>query len=293
MDATELTSTTVDGDVLHVDRWSGDGSPRAIVQIAHGMGEHAGRYARFAAALVDAGYVVYANDHRGHGRTAGTAERHGDLGTAGWAGLVGDLGLVSALARDDHPDRPLVVFGHSMGSFALQEHLLDHSAELDAAILSGTSAGDVIAAGLDPTQQPDLTAFNAAFEPARTEYDWLSRDDAEVDAYVADPACGFGVSVDAMPGLLQGAMSVADPSRLARIRADLPILLLSGDADPLAGGGALVELVAQRYGDAGVRDVTVQLHPGARHELLNETNRDEVTADILAWIDRVLTAVRA
>jgi alpha-beta hydrolase superfamily lysophospholipase len=290
MDATELTISTADGEVLHVDRWSGDDAPRAIVLIAHGMGEHAGRYARFAAALVDAGHVVYAYDHRGHGRTAGTPDRHGDLGAAGWAGLVDDLGVVAALARADHPDVPLVVFGHSMGSFALQQHLLHHSAELDAAILCGTSAGDVIAAGLDPAQGADLTAFNAAFEPARTDYDWLSRDEAEVDAYIADPACGFGLVPAAMPGLIEGARSVADLERLAAIRPDLPILLVSGDADPLAGGGALIELVAERYREAGVRDVTVRLHPGARHELLNEVNRDEVTAELLTWIDGVVPA---
>ena len=205
MDETDFTLTSEDGEQLFVYRWSGDGAPRAAVQIAHGMGEHAARYARLAAALVDEGYVVYANDHRGHGRTAGTPERHGDVGAAGWAGLVDDLALVSARIRAEHPDIPLVLLGHSMGSFALQQHLLDHSADIDAAVLSGTSATDVIAAGIDATKEADLTAFNAPFEPARTDFDWLSRDDAEVDAYVADPACGFGLSVEGMGGMLRVA----------------------------------------------------------------------------------------
>jgi len=171
MDTSDFTITGSDGETIVGFRWSGPGPTRAIVQIAHGMGEHAARYARLAAALVDRGYVVYANDHRGHGRTAGSPDRHGDLGPAGWVGLVDDIGAVSALARSEHPGVPLVVLGHSMGSFALQQYLLDHSADLDAAILSGTSAGDVIAAGIDTTQPADLTAFNAPFEPARTGYE--------------------------------------------------------------------------------------------------------------------------
>jgi alpha-beta hydrolase superfamily lysophospholipase len=256
--------------------------------VAHGMGEHAARYARLAAALVDRGYVVYANDHRGHGRTAGTPDRHGDLGQAGWAGLVAEIGAVSALARSEHPGVPLVVLGHSMGSFALQQHLLDHSAGLDAAVLSGTSAGDVIAAGIDTSQPADLAAFNAGFEP-RTGYEWLSRDEAEVDLYVADPDCGFSLDMPAMTGMVTEAAALADPDRLAAIRDDLPIYLFSGDADPLAGGGALIELVGDRYREAGVRDVTVKLYPGGRHETLNEINRDEVTADLITWLDRVVT----
>ncbi|MGH9270742.1 MAG: alpha/beta fold hydrolase, partial [Ilumatobacteraceae bacterium] len=234
------------------------------------------------------GYVVYANDHRGHGRTAGSADRHGDLGAGGWAGLVGDVGELSALAREEHPGIPLVVIGHSMGSFALQQHLLDHSGDLDAAVLSGTSALDVIAAGIDPTKEIELSTFNAAFEPARTEYDWLSRDPEEVDKYVADAACGFGLDPTAVAGMLDELAATADPGRLAGIRDDLPIYLVSGDEDPLAGGGALIDLVADRYRQAGVHDVTVARYPGARHEVFNETNRDEITAATIEWVNRLV-----
>jgi alpha-beta hydrolase superfamily lysophospholipase len=287
MEATRFSFTAADGTQVAAYRWSGDGTPRAIVQIAHGMGEHAGRYARLAEALTDAGYVVYANDHRGHGGTAGSVEAQGDLGPGGWAGLVSDLGELGALARRENPGIPLALVGHSMGSFALQGYLLDHSADLDAAALSGTSAVDVIAAGIDPTKEVDLSAFNAPFEPARTEYDWLSRDPDEVDAYVADAGCGFGLNPASTASMLDGLAGAGDPERLRAIRSDLPVYLVSGDADPLAGGGALIELVGQRYREAGLQDVTVVLHPGARHEVFNETNRDEVTAGLVAWLDRV------
>jgi alpha-beta hydrolase superfamily lysophospholipase len=288
MDTTDFTLQADDGTTIVGYRWSGSDEPKAIVQLAHGMGEHAARYARLAEALVDHGYVVYANDHRGHGRTAGGEERHGVLGPAGWDGLVDDLGAVSELARKEHPGIPLVVLGHSMGSFALQQYLLDHSADLDAAVLSGTSAADMVLAGIDTSEPVELSAFNAPYEPGRTGYEWLSRDEAEVDLYVADPDCGFSLDMEAFGQMAASGAATADPKRIANIRPDLPIYLFSGTGDPIAGEGALIELVGDRYREAGVRDVTVKLYPGARHETLNETNRDEVTADLIAWLDRVV-----
>jgi len=287
MDETIFCFTADDGEEVVAYRWAGDGEPRGIVQIAHGMGEHAGRYRRLARALTDAGHVVYAGDHRGHGRTAGAPERLGDFGPGGWPGLIADIGQLAGVARREFPGLPLVMIGHSMGSFALQQYLLDHSVELAGAVLSGTSAIDVIAAGIDPTQEVDLSAFNAPFEPARTESDWLSRDPDEVDLYIADDQCGFGVDAAAAASMLDSLAVCSDGERLAAIRSDLPIYLVSGSADPLAGGGELIELVAGRYRDAGVDDVTVAIYPDARHEVFNETNRDEITAALIAWIDRV------
>jgi alpha-beta hydrolase superfamily lysophospholipase len=288
VDATDFMMASTDGEQLYVCRWSDHDPPRAVIQIAHGMGEHAGRYVRLGVALVEEGYAVYAHDHRGHGRTAGDPARYGDLGAAGWDGLVADLGAVGARARADHPGVPLVLIGHSMGSFAVQQFLLDHSADVDGAVLSGSTAIDVVAAGIDSAAPADLTAFNAAFEPARTEFDWLSRDEEEVDAYIADPACGFGVDAAGVAQMMAHAAELGDPARLASIRPDLPIYIFSGDADPLAGGGELIRLLGSRYRDAGVTDVTVVLYLGARHETLNEINRDEVTADLIAWLDRIV-----
>lgn len=260
------------------------GQPVGVVQIAHGLAEHGARYDRFAQQLNAAGFVVHAVDHRGHGRTGG--DRLGDFGAAGFGGLIADVAQYGSALRAQHGGLPVFLFAHSMGSFAAQAALLDHASTWAGAVLSGSTALDALAAAMAnaPADAPSgLAAFNAGFAH-RTGYEWLSRDEAEVDAYVADPWCGWEVPGDVIPSLFAPAARLADPALLARIRSDLPLLIASGDADPLAGGGALIELLGQRYRDAGIADVTVKLYPAARHEILNETNRDEVTADIVAWL---------
>jgi alpha-beta hydrolase superfamily lysophospholipase len=166
----------------------------------------------------------------------------------------------------------------------VQQYLLDHSAELTAAVLTGTSAVDAVFGRLDADASLDRMPENESFE-GRTDFDWLSRDPEEVDRYIADPACGFSADADALADMAAAATGPVGDA-LRSIRPDLPILLMSGSADPLSGAMALVELVAQRYRDAGIRDVTVIGYEGARHEVFNETNRDEVTADLIGWLDR-------
>lgn len=286
MDATRSSFVSAaDGTEIVTYQWTGvTGQPAGVVQIAHGLAEHGERYARFANALNAAGFVVHAVDHRGHGRSA--RGRLGDFGPAGFGGLVADVAQFGAALRALHGPLPLFLFGHSMGSFAAQAALLDHAGTWSGAVLSGSTALDAFAAAMAqaPADGPaGLEAFNAGFEH-RTGYEWLSRDAAEVDAYVADPWCGWPVPDDVIPALFAPAPRLADPALLAGIRRDLPLLVASGDADPLAGGGALVQLLGQRYRAAGLADVTVTLYPGARHEILNETNRDAVTAEIAAWL---------
>src|SRR5215472_12587314 len=167
--------TSADGTQIAGYRWDAVGEPFAALQITHGMGEHALRYDHVAAALNQAGLVVYAQDHRGHGETA-DLQALGDLGEGGWPALVEDVGRLSA--RDQHPGIPLILLGHSMGSFAVQQYLLDHSADADGAILTGTAVIDLLEPALDLDQPLDLALFNAPFEPARTSFDWLSRDEA-------------------------------------------------------------------------------------------------------------------
>lgn len=274
--------SSADGTEVATTSWTDvDGTPRAAVQIAHGLAEHAARYGRFATALNRAGFLAFATDHRGHGRTG--RERLGDFGPAGFDGLIADVAEYGRAILRDH-DLPVFLFGHSMGSFAAQSVVLAHADQYVGVVLSGSTALDVLAAGMADAEGPvGLEAFNAGFEH-RTGFEWLSRDEAEVDAYVGDPWCGFETPPETIPMLFGQAGRLADPAELGKIRPDLPILVASGSDDPLAGGGDLVQLLGQRYRDAGITDVTVQVYPGGRHEILNETNRDEVTADIVAWL---------
>ncbi len=276
---------TSDGTRLIGQRWTADGPVRAAVVLAHGMGEHSMRYERLGRALNAAGYDMLAVDHRGHGRTAAVANaKLGALGPGGWDGLVADYGLVVRSTLGERPDTPVVALGHSMGSWIVQQFLLDHSAQVAAAVLSGTAALDEIAAVTDPTAELDLTAFNTPFQPARTDYDWLSRDESEVDDYVAEPLCGFGLEPDGVATMMAAAARLADPAAIGAIRPGFPLYLLAGTADPVNAGMAWLGPLVARYEAAGL-DLTTRYYEGGRHEMFNETNRDEVVADLVRWLD--------
>ncbi|WP_406034003.1 alpha/beta hydrolase [Nocardioides sp. NBC_00163] len=282
MPTTATFVSPTDGAALAIRTWGEElSAPRGVVQIAHGIAEHGQRYDRLARALVAAGYVVRAVDHRGHGGSVASADQ---LGHFDFEALVADVAAMGASLRDEFSGIPVFLVAHSMGSFAAQTVIMDRSDLYDAVVLSGSTALDVLAGALSSAEGPvGLEAFNAGFEH-RTGYEWLSRDEAEVDAYVADPLSGFDLPDTAVPQLFAGAERLADPTAIGGIRSDLPILVVSGDADPLAGGGALVELLGERYREAGLKDVTVTLYPGARHEIFNETNRDAITADVIDWL---------
>jgi len=266
-------------------RWDPAGAPRAIVQITHGMGEHALRYADLAQALNARDMVVYAQDHRGHGATAKSVAELGQIGEQGWTELIGDIGRLMARARQEHPDVPLVLLGHSMGSFAVQQYLLQHNEEVSAAVLTGTAVLDLLEPALDLDAPLDLTMFNLPFQPARTYYDWLSRDEVQVDKYVNDPRCGFGIDPAAARAMFAAARQLADRDLVAAMRSDLPIYIAVGELDPVGGQLALVNALVDRYTAAGLTDVTLRVYPQARHEIFNETNRDEVVDDLLTWLD--------
>ena len=285
---TTLSYPSAGGVTITAYRWDPTGTPSGVVQLTHGMGDHALRYAELVAVLNARGLVVYGQDHRGHGATAGSPENYGVLGENGWTELVADIGRLTDLVRTEHPDLPLVLVGHSMGSFAVQQYLVDHSDRVSAAVLSGTAAIDLLEPALNLDEPIDLSAFNAPFQPPRTDYDWLSRDDDQVDAYVADPRCGFGLDTPSGKAMFRGARRPADPAELAKVRSDLPLYLAVGDADPVNGALALLHPLVDRYRAAGLTDVTVQVYPGARHEIFNETNRDEVAADLVGWISKVI-----
>ncbi len=292
-----------DGVELQVHRWLPDGAPRAAFQIAHGLAEHGARYGRLAAALTAQGFAVYADDHRGHGQTAPPA----DLGffgeRDGWRKCVSDLWALNRRIAIDHPGLPIILLGHSMGSFMAQDFVADHSDAIAALVLSGSNGPPPAIAGVGRMiarierlrlgargksallQAMMFGEFNKPFKPARTEFDWLSRDPAEVDAYIADPLCGFAFSTQLAIDLLDALGTFLKPERLARIRKDLPVYIFSGSDDPV---GANLPALAEAYRAAGLTRVEMRVYPGARHETLNETNRDEVTAALLRWVDTVL-----
>ncbi len=268
-----------DGAELACYRWLGCAAPRGIVQIAHGRGEHALRYAAFAAACMRAGLAVYANDHRGHGRTAGPGQ-FGDFGPAGFPRLVLDMAALTYTVRERHSGVPVILLGHSMGSFAAQLYLRDHAALLAALVLSGSAALDLRYAG-----SPGSTDYNASFQPQRTEFDWLSRDEAAVNAYIADPLCGFALRPESQASMVAAAPRMPPAGSLG----GLPVLLLTGDQDPVNGNLRWFHPLVDRYAAAGAV-VTSQVYSGGRHEMLNEINRDQVTAALVAWIVTTATS---
>jgi alpha-beta hydrolase superfamily lysophospholipase len=270
-------------------RWDPAGPPRAIAQIVHGVGEHARRYQPLAEELAARGYVVYAHDHRGHGATLAAGDTPGAIGTGGWAELVADIGRMGAHARKAHPSLELGLIAHSLGSFATQQFLLDHSEDVDAVVLSGTAVIDLLEPAMDLDAPMDLSVFNTAFQPQRTDFDWLSRDDDQVDRYLSDPLCGFGLDIAGGKAMFMAARQLADPARVAAMRRDLPVYITVGELDPVNGSLALVDALVERYQKAGLTDVTLKVYEGARHEVFNETNRDEVVDDVLTWLDGKLT----
>ncbi len=280
----DFSFSSSDGLEIAYYRWRAPGRATGIIQIAHGMGEHALRYAHVAEFLNQAGFHVYANDHRGHGRSVKGPESLGDFGAGGWNGLVADVLTLSRLARTREGGLPLILLGHSMGSFAAQQYVLDNSALIAGLVLSGSASADRLA--INPSRQADLTAFNHAFEPARTPYDWLSRDPAAVDAYVADPLCGFGINKRAMETMAASASRLVDPAELSRIRKNLPIYIFAGDKDPINRNLERLKPLAERYRAAGIANVSEKYYPQGRHEMLNETNRDEVLRDLVSWLQR-------
>jgi alpha-beta hydrolase superfamily lysophospholipase len=268
-----------DGTALAGFVWRGSAKPKAIVQLAHGAGEHAMRYLEPLQPLLQAGYLIYAADHRGHGMTSGMSHL-GQFGPGGVDAAIDDMAVLSRLARAENPGLPLILLGHSMGAMFAQAYLYDHSRLIDALILSGTSGPGPRLAG----------SFNDGFPNPRTDYDWLSRDNAEVDKYVADPFCGiqFDPASQASLGeLRKSSKRLQAPTRVGR---NLPVYIFVGDADPIHHHLTRLTPLVDAYGQGGLK-VDLKVYPGGRHEMLNEINRDEVVADLIAWLDRTVAGL--
>jgi alpha-beta hydrolase superfamily lysophospholipase len=300
MSETTFSFTDPDGFQIFTYKWAPDGGkPKAAVQVAHGMAEHALRYERFAKFLNQASYVVYADDHRGHYKTTGDLSRAGIGGDDSWNGMVNDEKQLSEIIQKENPYLPLFFFGHSMGSFLAQRFIQLWGGELKGVILSGTTGLAVIPAEALPYMEQaaagDLrdkypvgpgmfAAFNASFEPVKTPFDWLSRDEAEVQKYVDDPWCGFPFSNGMTLHMAYGLVDMLNPENQARVPKDLPVLLIGGEMDPVGAKNGMRAL-SERYQELGIKDVKMILYPGARHEVLNEINRDEVQQDVVKWLD--------
>lgn len=293
-----------DDHVIKVYDWRppGDSSPSAAIQILHGLGEHAARYERFAKACNDNRLIVVAHNHRGHGAIEG----FGHFADAnGWDKVNADVLQVRQDIAIHHPELPVILLGHSMGSFVAQSFVMRHGGNNTALILSGSTlaprfdlrishAAAGIAAAVTGKRristflnQAGLGKMNGRFKPARTKFDWISRDEDEVDRYVADPLCGGLYSNQLWHDLTGAMLEITSPTAIESIRADLPILIMGGECDPVGGQPGMTRL-ADAYRDTGHNNLTQTVYPGGRHEMLNETNRDEVTTDIIAWIDLLL-----
>jgi alpha-beta hydrolase superfamily lysophospholipase len=307
----DFTLRAVDGLEIAVYRCLPDrGEPRAVVQICHGASEHARRYERLARVLADAGYGVYATDLRGHGRTAGSLERFGIVAPNNWERLLEDTTLLVRHIASAHPGRPVVLLGHSMGSIVAQCYLARGGAGLRAVILSGTlsslpplPSGNSVAAEVNAAvfregrDAPSLAfamrfaGFNEPFVDSAppggpTGFEWLSRDHAEVKKYVDDPWCGRPLSNGFVADNLKAIPAIWEAGAEEQIPKGIPVLFIAGDRDPVGEFGEGVRRLAERYRKAGI-PVTERLYAGARHEMFNETNRDEVHRDLLAWLEQV------
>jgi len=260
------------------------------VQIAHGLGEHVGRYAELAKVLVEDELVVYGNDHRGHGLTAEPSDSFGDFGPGGFDQLVEDMVSLRVIAKQQHPGKPYILLGHSMGSFAAQQFVLDHSHSIDGLALSGSGTLDGlvrVAQSLAPGQDP-MKIMNAAFDPARTPFDWLSRDNAEVDAFINDPLCFPSLKPDSMQSFLDAFPRLADPREIRKVRDDLPVYIFSGSDDPIGQRLEGVRVLIDRYRSAGLTSIAQDFYSGGRHEMLHEINRRDVLTNLLVWMSGVL-----
>ncbi len=278
-----------------------DGPVRGIVQISHGMAEHFGRYTDFARYLAGEGIAVYGHDHLGHGLSADTDRDLGYFGETGPDVLAEDLHEMTRIIKSAHPGVPLFLFGHSMGSLVARAYIARYGQQIDGVVLSGSpyknpaaSLGIFLAQTLAKLKgkrhrSPMLErlafgSYNKRIKNVISPHDWLSRDRDMVARYDQDPLCGFNFTLWGYRDLFTLLRQVSAKSWTEGIRTDLPVLLLSGDGDPVGGYGKVLPFLEHALLDHGLTDVTVQCYPGGRHEMLNETNRAQVYADILHWL---------
>lgn len=297
----DTLSLSADGAAIHVHVWTPEAQARGFVQILHGLAEHSARYEGLAAALCEAGFAAIAHDHRGHGKTAASADELGFFAEReGWKKVVGDVARVRGYARERFPGVPWALFAHSMGTVVGMHDLATSGEAPTGVVLSGATGkvGPLLTIGrglirvelrrLGPRGRSKLLnatafgAYNRAFRPNRTEFDWLSRDNAQVDAYVADPFCGFVSTAQLWSDFVAAQAELQTKAFLARLPR-VPYFMFCGDRDPVSAKGRQVRAIVEMMRGVGLA-VDLHLWPGGRHEMLNETNRDEVIASTVQWL---------
>lgn len=293
-----------DGHVQQCFTWLPSESAKGVVVLAHGMGEHAGRYHDVAVWLAEQGWAVYAHNHRGHGEEPEV--RGWFAAENGWKHVVADLDRLVEKAREDYLSLPVVLFGHSMGSFISRSYFLEHGAKLSGLVLSATGYRQAplsrvlrmvarIVGRKGQMDQPSrfmswliFGSFNLGFLPVKTPVDWLSRDREQIDRYLNDPLCGFDMTPGLWKDLFDGIIDMEQREKLGeRLARGCPVLLMAGSRDPVSLGSLALRQLAKRYRKAGLADVSIHVYPGGRHEMLNEINREQVLQDIQAWLSKV------
>lgn len=278
---------------------------RGVLQIAHGMAEHSLLYLDFAQFMAKKGFAVFMNDHLGHGKSVSTGGAYGYFGEGGCQNMVLDMHKLSGMIRTDYPGKPLLLMGHSMGSFLSRSYAAQFGGELAAAVFLGTCGNPgrlmlnselAFANGIVKKYGPkahyplfsklSTEKFNKIFAPNRTPHDWLSRDEAEVDRYSSDPLCGFDLTVSGYRDILELQRKISAPQWYQEVPLDLPILLVAGDRDPVGDCGKGVRQVAKQLKDTG-HQVKLILYPGARHVVLCETNKEEAYRDISEFLEGI------
>lgn len=305
-----------DGMEVSVNRWLPDEGVevKGILALSHGMVEHAMRYDRFGCDMVDAGWILSAHDHRGHGRTAQKAEAEGKgkfgflAESNGFDRVVQDLDEVIAKLEEDIPQKKVFLLGHSFGSFVAQSYIetKDYAKHIAGCILCGTAGPErakmgagIKVCGVIKTMKGakgyskllEKVAFGsycAKIKNPKTPSDWLSRDEVSVQLYRDDAWCQFRPTVQFFCDLMGGLQKIHRMANIINIPVDLPLLSIYGTADPVGGYGKTVERLIRTYKNCGMKDVTLKAYEGARHELLNETNRDEVIRDVIEWLNEHL-----
>lgn len=305
----ESTFLSRDGKTpIHAVWWRPQGEIRGVVQISHGVAEYVNRYEPFASFLTERGFAVVGNDHIGHGLSVAPGAPRLYFGPAGsWNTVVDDLYQMRNLAAEAFPGLPCFLLGHSMGSFLARTYLIRYPGTVDGAILMGTGqmapalllGGRMVAAGegrrVGQDQMSPLVerlafgAYNKIFAPNRTSCDWLSVNTENVDRYMADPLCGGNASVGLFRELLWGLGFIRKPENLRQMNLNTPILFVSGAMDPVGDCGKGVRRACRSFRKAGVRQVSMKLYPGARHEILNDDCREAVYQDLGDWLEAQLS----